>query len=258
LNNHRPAYLANLLAPSKRSHDTRAAALVLVLVWLAVLLGFGKSIFRHIETGAPPYPWIIHVHALVFAAWLILFTAQVALARMGRIQAHRKLGSLMLWSPLVLLVVGVATALGVQAHNFGTPRSDPAFLSVQVGDLFGFLGLYTAALMLRKDLSAHQRLMVLALLHASTSGFARSMGGLIGEWAHVGNWGQSFWQTFLILHGANDVLALVYVAHDRLSNGRLHRALAWGLPFSLGMQAVQVWLYVTPAWKPVATWLLNQ
>lgn len=232
--------------------DGHVVLLCLGLVWLSMIAGFGGAIARRLSSGAASVPAIVHLHAVVFTAWLAGYTAQVLFVRRANLALHRKLGVIMAGAIGVLLVLGVLTAYAVQRHNAGTPASDPAFLSVQLGDLIGFIGLTAAAVVLRRDSAAHRRLMLLALLHVSTAGFARWLGGPVGGLFHFGDWGSSFWQTFVLLHFTNDLLILGLGAYDLATRGRLHPAYVAGVAWGFGMQALQVGLYVTPAWAPLA------
>lgn len=225
----------------------------IALIWAGIVLGFGGAIARHNQ----PYPLFIHVHAALFSVWLAGFTAQILLIRADNVALHRRLGIAMAFGVGVLAVAGVMTAWLVQMNNAGTPRSDPAFFSVQVGDAIGFVGLAAAGIWLRKDRVAHKRLMLLAILHMSTAGFARWLGGDIGAMVHFGHWGSSFWQTFFILHFTNDVMVLGLGAYDIATRGRLHRAYVLGAAWSFSVQAIQVGLFVSPAWAPVVRSLLG-
>lgn len=227
------------------------------LIWAGMVFGFGGEIARHIRNNEPPYPMILHVHSTVFVTWLVAFTAQILLIRTARPALHRRLGVAMTFGIGLLAIVGPLTAYTIHNLNFGTPRSDPAFFSVQLGDVIGFAGLSVAAIVLRRQPAAHKRLMLLAILQLSTAGFSRWLGNSIGSAYPFGYWGQSFWATFLILHLTNDVLALGIGAYDLLTRGRLHAAYVAGLAWSLGWQAIHVSLYLTPAWLPVARWLLG-
>lgn len=227
------------------------------LIWIGMVLGFGGEIARHLRNGDPPYPAILHVHSVVFVTWLVAFTAQILFIRAGNTALHRRLGVAMAYGVGVLVIVGPLTAYTMQNLNFGTPRSDPAFFSVQLGDVIGFAGLSIAAIVLRKRVAAHKRLMLLAILQLSTAGFARWLGGSIGAAYPFGYWGQSFWATFLTLHLTNDILALGMGVHDLLTRGRVHPAYVAGLVWSLGWQVLHVSLYLWPAWLPVAKTLLG-
>ena len=147
---------------------------------------------------------ILHVHSAVFVSWLVAYTAQIVLVRAGRPALHRRLGMAMVFGIGAMAVVGPLTAYAIQNRNFGTSHSDPAFLSVQLGDLIAFVGLSVAGLVLRRQPAAHKRLMLLAILQLSTAGFSRWLGGAVGAAYPFGHWGDSFWATFLTLHLTND------------------------------------------------------
>jgi len=250
------------LAPRRAFAPTHPAdgPLLLVyitLVWIGMILGFGGEIVRHVESNDPPYPMILHVHSAVFVSWLVAYTAQILLIRAAKPALHRRLGMAMVVWIGVMAIVGALTAYTIQNRNFGTSHSDPAFLSVQLGDLIAFVGLSVAGIVYRKRPAAHKRLMLLAILQLSTAGFARWLGGSIGAAYPFGHWGQSFWATFLTLHLTNDVMALGIGAHDLVTRGRLHPVYVVGLIWSFGWQVAHVSLYLWPAWLPVAKMLLG-
>ena len=229
----------------------------ITLIWIGMILGFGGEIARHVKNNDPPYPLILHVHSAVFVSWLVAYTAQILLIRAAQPALHRHLGMAMVFGIGAMAVVGPWTAYTIHNLNWGTPRSDPAFFSVQLGDLIGFIGLSVAGLVLRKRPAAHKRLMLLAILQLSTAGFARWLGGSIGAAYPFGVWGQSFWATFLTLHLTNDVMALGIGAYDLATRGRLHPAYVAGLIWSVAWQVTHVSLYLWPAWLPVAKMLLG-
>src|ERR1700761_1770669 len=63
-----------------------------VLIWVGILSGFVPQVIKHINTHAPAYPPIVHIHAVVFVGWLVLLTSQVLLIRSARLHLHRALG----------------------------------------------------------------------------------------------------------------------------------------------------------------------
>ena len=252
----KPLQPRNAFAPAHPADGVLYLAYI-ALIWVGMVIGFGRGIAKHIESNAPPYPMILHVHSAVFVTWLVAFTAQILLIRAAKPALHRRLGVAMAFGVGVLAIVGPLTAYIIHNLNWGTPQSDPAFLSVLLFDVIGFVGLCVAAFVLRKQPAAHKRLMMLAILQLSTAGFARWLGGPIGAAYPFGYWGQSFWATFLILHLTNDLLALGIGVHDLLTRGRLHPAYVIGLVWSFGWQVIHVSLYLAPAWLPVAKWLLG-
>lgn len=51
------------------------------LAWLGILRGFGSEIVEHVQKHKAPFELIVHVHAVVFVAWFVLFTVQILLIR---------------------------------------------------------------------------------------------------------------------------------------------------------------------------------
>src|ERR1700754_3722407 len=78
--------------PARRGADRNAFLVFVGLVWIGVLSGFGTDSVSHVLAHGLDYPLIVHLHAVTFVSWLMLFTAQVALIRHGRADIHRKLG----------------------------------------------------------------------------------------------------------------------------------------------------------------------
>src|ERR1700712_4757619 len=75
----------------QRSDKTATAVLVGIL-WIGVLSGFGLDVLGHVQKHGLDYPLFLHFHAFVFFGWLVLLTAQLVLVRASRIDLHMKLG----------------------------------------------------------------------------------------------------------------------------------------------------------------------
>ena len=60
------------------------------LAWIAVIMGFGPEVDGQLKGRAPFPPLIVHVHAVIFVGWLVLFTAQVWLISKRRPDIHRR------------------------------------------------------------------------------------------------------------------------------------------------------------------------
>lgn len=232
--------------------DRNAILALIALIWVGIAMGFGGDVIHHIQTHERPYPAIVHVHAATFMGWLMLFTTQALLIRAGRPALHRRLGYAMTGLAALMLIVGPVTAYVVQRLDFGTPRSDPPFLAIQLTDMLAFAGLITAAVLMRNDAPAHKRLMLLATLYIADAGFARWLGGPIGSLL-----GSSPLAFHLGDYLGNDVLILGLGAYDLASRGRLHPAYLGGVAWACAVQVLATTLYFTPAWKPVALALIG-
>ncbi|MBW8815493.1 MAG: hypothetical protein JF588_18890 [Caulobacterales bacterium] len=224
----------------------------LVLIWLGIGMGFGSDVIHHVTTHERAYPLIVHVHAATFMTWLALFSAQILLIRTGRTAIHRKLGYAMIPVAVAMVLIGPATAYVVQRTDFGTPHSDPAFLSIQLTDMTAFAGLIGAAVLLRNKASAHKRLTLLSVLFIADAGYARWLGEPITHALGTGWWGN-----YEGLYLATDVLILGLGAYDLVTRKRLHPAYVGGVAWGASQHFLANWLYFLPAWKPVALSLIG-
>ena len=176
--------------PARPRSDRTAFLCLTALVWVGVVSGFGTDSFDHVRRHGLDYPLIVHFHAVAFVGWLVLFTTQVALIRNGRPDLHRRLGVVGAGLAGVMVFLGPATALTVDAAAFVAKGETPEFLAVQFTDILAFATLTGAGLLLRGTPSAHKRLMLMGLLYISDAGFARFLnGGLAAPLGH-GFWGE--------------------------------------------------------------------
>ena len=239
-------------APQHRA-DRDFFLLLVALTWLGVISGFGLDMIDHVRHSTRAYPFIVHVHALIFVSWLVLLTTQVLLIRNRRPDIHRRLGMVAAWMIPVMVVVALATAWTVQRQVALLPGNHrPEFISINITDMLGFAGLAGAALLLRRDSSAHKRLMLLSTLYLSTAGFARLWLLTLG---HAGT--DTFWGFFIVYNiGGNIVIALLGV-YDLVTRGRLHPAYVLGTGWMLANELAATWLFFSPGWKAISIRLLG-
>jgi hypothetical protein len=139
--------------------DRNAFLVFTALVWAGVLSGFGTDSFNHVRRHGLDYPLIVHCHAVAFVGWLVLFTVQVTLIRNARPDLHRRLGMAAVALAAVMVILGPATALFVDAARFSATGRTPEFLAVQLTDILAFAGLTGCGLLLREVPAAHKPLM---------------------------------------------------------------------------------------------------
>ena len=239
--------------PAQPRADRQAFLLFTALVWLGVLSGFGTDSFRHLRKFGLDYPWIVHVHAVAFVGYLVLFTTQVALIRNGRPDIHRRLGVLGLVLACVMVVLGPVTALIVDARRFETTGQTPEFLAIQFSDMIAFATLTGAGLLMRRDPAIHKRMMLLGLFALSNAGFARFL-----TWLVVGPPGQNFLQDFAGGYMGGILLILALGAYDLATRKRLYPAYVIGTLWLLALQLTAEWLFLKHApWKAFALKLIG-
>ena len=158
-----------------------------------VLAGFVPSSIEKaaaVEAGTrPPFPLIMHLHALLMGAFLLLLLAQTTLVATGRNALHMRLGlASMLLAPAIV-VVGFLLAqgnyLGLSAAAQSAPPAARAELTgivsqldnillfqLRIGILFP-LFLWIGLRARRRDPGLHKRMMILAVAVALPAGIDR-------------------------------------------------------------------------------------
>jgi len=74
-------------------YDSRFFSPMAVLILATVAVGFSETDYLNGLFRAPLPSRIIHLHAVVFTLWILLYGVQTALVPAGRIDIHRRLGA---------------------------------------------------------------------------------------------------------------------------------------------------------------------
>ena len=186
-----------------RRWDRNFFLLMVALLWLGILMGFVPDIIHRVRVHRL-FPAVVYFHGAVFVAWLSLLTVQILLIRARRVDLHRELGMAGVALYGAMVVLGIVTSVVVDFDQFGTPRGDPSFLSIQLADMLAFTVLGGFAIAQRKNADAHKRLMIMATICISNAGFGRwwapGLERLLGD-GYWGNWAQAYLSDFLLFAG---------------------------------------------------------
>jgi hypothetical protein len=232
-------------APSRRTHgkyDRIFYSSMAIGMALTVLIGFGPTyytkLFGHVPmstlSGGPMTP-LVHIHGVLFTAWVLLFIVQTALVARHRVSAHRRIGIAGALLAASMVVVGTLTALKMAARGSAPGGIDPlSFSMVPLSDMFFFAVFVGAALSLRANREAHKRLMLLAYVSIVVAAVARLPGVLpLGPFAFFG-------LAFVVI--------LVGIIYDIVSRHRVHPVYIWGggvlalsVPLRLAVSRTDVW-----------------
>jgi hypothetical protein len=223
----------------------RFASIVAVAALLLVFAGFARTYYLKGLFAVPTLPPLVHLHGFVMTGWFVLFLVQTMLVAARRTDLHRRLGVLGAGWALLVLVVGVATAIHGARRGF-TPGPPPlVFLVVPVMDLIVFAALIGTALLNRHRPDIHRRLMLLGTISILAPAVGRLPFALI---AHGG---------LPVIFGLVDLGAVACVVYDTWRNRRLHPAFGWGLLVMVASIPLRVALAGTGAWHRFATWLIS-
>ena len=92
----------------------------------AVFVGFARTYYLRSYTGLPPLSAAIHLHAVIYSVWMVLFAVQTSLVATKRVGVHRTLGMASIALGIAMIVVGlVAGVIGARDGWTGpqTPRA---------------------------------------------------------------------------------------------------------------------------------------
>ena len=216
-----------------------------VLAAIAVA-GFAPTFYLRSWFGAPPtvagateLTPLAQFHGAVYTAWMVLFIVQTSLIAARRVKVHRRLGIAGAVLAAIMIVVGYMTATAAARRGTAPPGAEPlSFLVVPLFDLVLFAVFITAALLRRRDKETHKRLMLLAYISIIAAGVARLPGILpYGPFAFF---------------GIAYAFALIGVAYDQWSRGRIHRVYYWGIPLLMISVPGRLMLSTTAAWRSFA------
>lgn len=207
---------------------------------LIVLVGFAKSFFLMRWSGAAALPPLVHVHGAVMTMWFALFVLQARLIAHDRIALHRRVGMLGAVLALLVIVIGLCTAIEA-AQLKRMPGPPLPFLAVPLFDMVVFATFVGLGLAYRKRPDIHRRMMTLASIGILGAAIFRMglPGGLIGTIV------------------TTVALIAACVIADAIVYRRVHRAFALGALMVALSWPLRLWLSGTPAWERFATWLIS-
>lgn len=165
-------------------------AATFIIICLAGFIPSSIEKIAAVEAGQrPPFPLVLHLHAVLMGSFLLLLLTQTSLVATGRSGLHMKLGLVSMVLVPAIVVVGFLLAVGNYQGIAGLAQSAPAearaqfdgllmfldnvlLLQIRVGILFPLL--FAIGLAYRgRDSGLHKRLMILAPAMALPAGIDR-------------------------------------------------------------------------------------
>ena len=212
------------------------------VIALVVFVGFAPTFYLRPMFHPEPLSSVFAIHGVIFTSWVVLYLVQTALVSARRVDLHRKLGTLGGVLGVVMIVVGYIAAVTAARRGFSMPGLPPplVFFVVPFFDLLTFPVLLGAALYLRRSPAAHKRLMLLATVSILTAAIARL--------PYVLPYGPP------LFFGLTDLFVVAAMIYDRVTYGRVNRALLWGGAFLVASQGLRVVVGGTEAWMAFAHW----
>ncbi|MDQ1347839.1 MAG: hypothetical protein QG573_1213 [Acidobacteriota bacterium] len=162
-----------------RRAESRFFSAMAVGILVLALAGFARTYFLRpvLAAPAPPLPALtplIHLHSLLFTAWVVLFLVQVRLVAAKRIALHRRLGVGGAVLAAGMVGLGTLTAIHGAVRGVAPFGIDPRrFLIVPLFAVVLFALFAIAGILARRDPQAHKRFMLLATIALLPPAIAR-------------------------------------------------------------------------------------
>ena len=109
-------------SPDSRRDDVFFGAMALASA-LTVFGGFARTYYLKAWTGTTALQPLVHVHAIVFTAWIMLFVTQTLLVAKNRTDLHKRLGAIGGVLAVVMVVLGYLTSIAARTTRLHRPIS---------------------------------------------------------------------------------------------------------------------------------------
>lgn len=220
----------------QRSRFFFGAALILLLT---VFVGFAPTLFLRAFFDVPPIPMYLYFHGAMVSGWFIWLATQTWLISAGRTSTHRRIGWIGAAFGVLVVVAALTATIGLIPHLYrdGIELDQPLpFAAIalngspfatwleftswvvwtNVVNILTFAACVMAAILLRRHIEAHKRLMLVASISIIGPPLAR-----ISRWPILGGR-----EDARILFGALVIFILGVAVFDLVRKKRLHPATA--------------------------------
>src|SRR6476660_7333404 len=102
----------------KKHVDTVFFRTVAIAACFVIFAGFARTYYLKAWTRTPALPPLVHVHAVLFTAWILFFLVQTKLVASNRVDLHRKLGVFGTLLAIAMIVEGSVAAIGSVRRGF--------------------------------------------------------------------------------------------------------------------------------------------
>jgi uncharacterized membrane protein len=240
-----------------RAAERRFYLAFILVIFGAVLLGFGRTFFLRpwfsewVELHAPREPFFL-IHGVIVAAWFVVLIAQSSLITAGRVDLHRRLGTLSMGLAAAVVVFGVAAAVIAARRPTGfidVSAPPKVFLAIPLLALLQFAVFVALAYARRGNAQTHKRLMLLASISILSAAIIRWPFAMISAPSPVPGF------------GFHDIAALCYLlpllAWDLTTLKRIHPVTLYGGLVLIAMVPIIGLISQSGAWLAFASWIVD-
>jgi hypothetical protein len=239
--------------PVNRTRERLFFAGMALLLAVVVVIGFGHSYFGAGMLRAPLPNVLVHVHAAVFTAWMILFLAQTALISAKRVGWHRTLGVAAYCLAPIMVPLGTITGLDELRRErvfdlaglASVPGESAIFFAESILGIALFAVVVFASWRARRQPTAHKRLVLYATIGLASGALIRF------PWTAMGLGGMGAGAPVMAL----GILLMLVVGYDLWALGRVHGSSLWAAPLTFAVFALTTPVGESGWWKAFTTLL---
>jgi hypothetical protein len=258
----------DILSGTPRAHAIDRWIFVFMAAWFIfiVLLGFIPDAIGKVEAVQaglrPPFPIVLHMHAVAMGSFLLLLLAQTTMVATGRNELHKQVGIAAFVLVPVLVVVGIVLAPTMYYQTWNALqtappaargqlqqvlyiREDILLLQISAGLLFGTF-IWIALSARHGHSGLHKRMMILAT--AVPLGASIDRMGWLPNTLPASPWGTDLW-----IFAA---LAPMFV-WDVVRNRRVHEAYGIWLAIYVPVALMVTLLWDKPWWHAAARTIMR-
>jgi hypothetical protein len=240
---------AGLRVPTRRA--SQFYSLMALACAAIAFLGFLPTYWMPMARGALSVAPVIHVHALVFFSWTVLFLVQTRLVATGRIARHRAFGlaGISVATAMVLLAVLTVIRQMQNAAAVGQLEAGKAFAIVPLAGIAFFGVVFGLAIANISRPEWHKRLMLLATISILDAPVARWFLMLL---APPGAHGPPPVAVDLLPSATAYLLLVIAMVFDWRTRGRPHQVYVAGGLALAAIKLLQLPISTTALWKSFA------
>jgi len=208
----------------------------------AIFVGFARTFFLRgyiAPAGQADLSPLLLTHGVVATTWIVLFAIQTSLIAVRQVSLHRRLGMVGGAVAIVMVAVGILTAVDALRRGVAPFGIDPrSWVLFPLVGIISYAGLVTTALVLRRRPQSHKRLMLLATIGLLNPALGRLAAPLA----------TNLFGFMALAAGLTDLFLLAVVFRDLQTRGHVSRAVLWGgltvfaVPFVLVLSGTPAWL----------------
>jgi hypothetical protein len=222
------------------------------LAIVIVHIGFSRTYISPVFNGTFSGRKILHVHGVVFMAWLVLCTVQPLLIRQHKFTWHRRLGTAGFVLALIITFFGLY--LGISAVHInvsrGAVQAAKEFLIIPITDMMLFATFAALALRSVHNPEAHKRYIVLATLSILPAATARTF-SLFTWWTE-----NPVIDTLLALL-IMEITLYIAIVHDVVVKRKVHPVYLWGGLCILFIHGLRDFAAKSDLWMSISDWILK-